>query len=210
MTDSDRGSITKDLDALRAGTQSATGRVVRTYGARLRGLVRARVRWYGRAPVSADEEDVANAALNSVVIRLRRGEYPGVVDRVGFWRLLARFAVRKAGRIARRWKGQPRARPLSSTMGAADPGRSPSSLVASVEETERLLDALRAYRPPKSQHPSGDELVRLVGLLAEGHDIPGIAGRLGVARCTVYRWIDLVRKIGHQAGITGPIDGSAR
>lgn len=209
MMDDQPGSITKDLDGLRRGDESATSRVVKKYGARLRGLVRPRVRWYGRTAASADEDDVANDALNSLIARLRCGQYPGVVEREGFWRLLARFAVWKAGRLASRCRVRPRTRGLSAIDGVADPRRSPSSRAGDVEEAARLLDAVRAYRPSNSERPSGDELVVLLQLMSEGHDIPEIAGRLGVARCTIYRWINLVKKIAGQEGVMRQIERSA-
>jgi hypothetical protein len=202
-------SVTRDLEDLRAGRRSAAARIVGRYWERVCGLVRPRVRWYGRPAVSADEEDIANAALNSVVMRLRQGKDPGIRDRSSLWRMLAHVAVRKAGRVVERWRLHPAARPLSAADSMAAPARSPGSQAASAEEKERLIAALRAYRPPRSESPSSEELIRLVHLLAEGRDIPEIAGRLDVARCTVYRWIDLVRKIGEQRGIARQSDESA-
>jgi ECF sigma factor len=209
MPTTNGSSVARDLEGLRAGSSSATGRVVRRYWARLQGLVRPRVRWYGRAAVSVDEEDVANAALNSVIIRLRRRKYPEIVDHDGLWRLLARVATRKAGRLVQQWQKRPAAAPISSLAGAADSSRSPASRVASAEDEQRLLCALRAYQPPRSQHPRGEELVELVRLFADGHEFPEIANRLGVARCTVYRWLGLVRRIGAEQGIVIQIDEPA-
>jgi hypothetical protein len=133
------------------------------------------LRWYGRAAVSADHEDVANVALNSAIRQLQGGRYPGIVDRESLWRMLARFAICKAGRIVRQWQRRPAVRPISAMSDPVNPSTSPSSRLASAEERERLIDALRAYRPQKSQHPRGEELVQLVHLLAEGHDVPEIA-----------------------------------
>ncbi len=152
---------------------------------------------------------MANAAMNSVIIRLRRGKYPEIVDNDGLWRLVARIATRKAGRLVERWQKRPAVRCISSISDAVDPTRSPISRAASAEDEMRLIDALRAYQPPKSRHPQGEELVRLVNLLADGHDFPEIAARLGVARCTVYRWLGLVRRIAADRGIVIQIDESA-
>jgi hypothetical protein len=201
MTKNDADSVRRDLQDLRAGSQSATGRVVQRYWGRLQRLVRPRVRWYGRPAVSVDEDDVANDALNSVINRLQRGRYRGIVNQDGLWRMLAIFAVRRAGRLVKKWNGHPPVQSLSATNSFADPSRLPSSRVVAAEEKERLIDAINAFQPPRSGHPSSEELVRLVHLLAEDHDIPEIAKRLDVARCTIYRWIGLVRKIGEQQGI---------
>jgi hypothetical protein len=73
MPANDAGSAARDLEDLRAGRDSATKPLVRRYWGRHEGLIRGRVRWYGRPAVSVDEQYVANAALNSVIIRLRRG-----------------------------------------------------------------------------------------------------------------------------------------
>ena len=124
-------------------------------------------------------------------------------------RLLARIATRKAGRLVEKWRKRPAERALSSPSEVADPVRSPSSRAAFADDVERLLDALRAYQPARSRHPQGEELVQLVRLLADGHDFPEIADRLDVARCTVYRWLSLVRQIGANEGILIQIDEPA-
>ena len=209
MTNNDADSVTRDLHDLRAGSQSATGRIVKRYWGRLQGLVRPRVRWYGRPAISVDEEDVANAALNSVVKRLEQGKYPDIVDQDGLWRMLAKFAVRKANRVVKKWTGHPSVQSLSAASGFPDPSRSPSSRVATAEARDRLIDAIKAYQPPRSGHPSVEQLVQLAHFLSEDHDIPEIAKRLEVAHCTIYRWIDLVRKIGEQQGIARQIGRSA-
>jgi ECF sigma factor len=209
MTNNDAEAVTKDLQDLRVGSHSATGRIVQRYLGRLQGLVRPRVRWYGRPAISVDEEDVANAALNSVVKRLEQGKYPDIVDHDGLWRMLAKCAVRKAGRLVKKWKGHPSVHSLSATNSFIDPSRSPSSRVTTTEARDRLIDAIKAYQPPRSGHPSSEQLIQLAHYLSDGHDIPEIARRLEVARCTVYRWIDLVRKIGEQKGIARQTGGSA-
>jgi ECF sigma factor len=209
MTKNDADSVMRDLQDLRAGSQSATGRIVLRYWERLQGLVRPRVRWFGRPAISVDEEDVANAALNSVVKRLGQGKYPDIVDHDGLWRMLATFAIRKAGRLVKKWQGHPSVESLSATNGFLDPSRSPSSRVATAEASDRLISAITGYQPSKSGRPSSEQLIRLAQLLSDGHDIPEIARRLEVARCTVYRWIELVRKIGEQQGIARQSGGSA-
>jgi hypothetical protein len=201
MTTDETDSVTRDLQDLRAGSQSATARIVRRYWGRLQGLVRPRLRWYGRPAVSVDEEDVANATLHSVAKRLKQGKYPDIVDRDGLWRMLAKYALRKAGRVVKKWKGHPTAQPFSTMNSVAGSSRSPSSRVATIDERDRLIDAIKAYQPPRSTQPSSEKLIRLTQLLSEGHDIPEIAQRLEVGRCTIYRWIDLIGKIGERRGI---------
>jgi ECF sigma factor len=198
MTRDETDSVAKDLRDLRAGSQSATRRIVQRYWGRLQRLVRPRLRWYGRPAVSVNEEDVANAALHSVVKRLNEGKYPGIVDHDGLWRMLAKFAVQKAARVVKKWKGHPAAQALSRTNGYTAASRSPSSQLATADERDRLIDAIKAYQPPRSTQPTSEKLIKLAHLLSEGHDIPEIAQRLDVGRCTIYRWIDLVGKIGEK------------
>jgi hypothetical protein len=70
-----------------------------------------------------------------------------------------------------------------------------STKAAAREDVARLLEAVKAYRSPKSERATSDHLAELVRLIGEGYDIPEIADRLNVARCTVYRWTTLVKKI---------------
>jgi ECF sigma factor len=209
MTTKDADSVMRALAAVRAGSRSATGKITQRYWGRLQGLVRPRVRWYGRPAISVDEEDVANAAQNSVVERLGQGKNPHLVDHDSLWPMLAKVAVRKVGRIVKKWKRHPCVQSLSATDGYLDPSRSPSSRAAMAEARDRLIDAIRAYQPPRSGHPSSEQLIQLAHYLSDGHDIPEIAKRLEVARCTIYRWIELVRKIGEQRGIARQNGGPA-
>ncbi len=141
--------------------------------------------------------------------RIEQGKYRDIVDHDGLWRMLAKFAVRKAGRLVKKWQGHPSVQSLSAASRFLDQSRSPSSRAATAEARDRLIDAIKAYEPPRSGHPSNEQLIQLAHFLSEGHDIPEIARRLEVAHCTVYRWIDLVRKIGEQQGIVRPSGGSA-
>jgi hypothetical protein len=151
--------------------------------------------------VSVDEDDVANAALNSVIGRVRDGNDAGITDREGFWRMLALVATRKAGRVVKRWHRRPRARAASSLGEFGGFSASISGIAASREECERLIAAVRAYQPAGSEHARGEELAELVLMLRDGYDIPQIAERLKVARCTVYRWIQITRRVGEKFGI---------
>jgi ECF sigma factor len=209
MTKNDADSVMRDLQNLRVGSQSATGRIVQRYLGRLEGLVWPRVRWYGRPAISVDEADVADAALSRVETRPGQGKYPDIADHDRLWRMLAKFAMRKAGRLVKKWQKHPSVQSLSATNSLLDPSRSPSSRVATAEARERLIDAIKAYQSPRSEHPSSEQLIQLAHYLSDGHDIPEIARRLEVARCTIFRWINLVKKIGEHQGIARQSVGPA-
>ena len=101
-----------------------------------------------------------------------------------------------------RWYGRrPRARAASSLGEFSALSASISGIAASREEWERLIAAVKAYQPAGSEYARGAELAELVRMLRDGYDIPQIAERLTVARCTVYRWIQIIRKIGEKIGI---------
>jgi DNA-directed RNA polymerase specialized sigma24 family protein len=198
MSSNGPGSITQDIHDSRSGSQSATDRLVQRHWERLRRLIRPRLRYLGAAVV-VDEDDVANVALYSLIRRLQDGEYLDVIDRDGFWRILALIAVHRASRAAARGRGRPVFHSLSAADEIAAPSRSPSSIAANVELAELIIRALEDYEPRRHRGPRGEDLVLLVRLRAEGHDIEEIADRLGVARCTVYRWIKLVEEIARNA-----------
>jgi DNA-directed RNA polymerase specialized sigma24 family protein len=201
MSSNGPGSTTQDLHDLRSGSQSATGRIVGQHWERLRELIRSRFHGYGRPAVFVDEDEVANAALYSLIIHLQDGEYLDVIDHNGFWRILAVFAMRRASRTAARERRRPDFYPLSVADKIAAPSRSPSSDVANAELAELTIRDLKGYKPRKHPRPRGEDLVLLVRLRAEGHDIEEIADRLGVARCTVFRWIKLAREIAQKRTI---------
>jgi hypothetical protein len=148
----------------------------------------------------ADEEDVALSAFHSLCRGARRGRFPALADRDGLWGLLVFITAQKAAdavAYARRQKrGGGKVRgdsaldggPAGSHEGGFDqvlsrsPG--PATLKTWAEEYGRLLDLL------------GDGTLRQVAeLRVQGHTMEEIAERLGLARRTVHRKIDLIRKV---------------
>ena len=129
MPSSDDSSFSRELEGVRAGNPQATTKMAQRYWGRLVALVRPRVRWYGRPAASIDEDDVANAALNSVIGRVRDGKASGIKDRDGFWRMLALVAKRKAGRVVKRWHRRPApGQPLQSASSVGSRRQSAESL----------------------------------------------------------------------------------
>ncbi len=201
MSNKDTDSIANDLRDLQVDSlSSVTARFLRRYWGQHQGLVRPRLRGHDRPGASAREGHVANSALRSAVERLEQGKHPDIPDRSGLWRTLAKYAARQAGRVVKRWRGHPDAISLSTTNSAGS-SRSSSARAAAAQERDRLIDAIRACKPPPFAHPSSEKLVQLAHLLSDGHGIPEIAQRLEVGRCTVYRWINLARKISDKHGL---------
>jgi DNA-directed RNA polymerase specialized sigma24 family protein len=198
MTRDGEGSVTRLIDELRDGDDEAARKLWGRYFAALVRLARDRLRTGPRA--SADEEDVALSAFDSFFAAAARGRFPRLEDRNDLWRLLLTITDRKAIDLIQRERRQKRGGGLvrgeaelamSETLGdvgplAQVPGREPSPEFAALvaDQCRQLLDAL------------GDESLRQVALAKlEGCTDAEVATRLGCARRTVVRRLDLIRKI---------------
>jgi DNA-directed RNA polymerase specialized sigma24 family protein len=149
----------------------------------------------GRASAEADEEDAVLSAFDSFCTGAVQGRFPQLSDREDLWRLLVVITARKVQAQSRRHRRQKRGGGLvyNETDGASETqeldrivGKEPSPEFAAqvAEEFRRLLDAL------------GDEALCQVALARmEGETNDEIATRLGCARRTVARRIELIRKI---------------
>lgn len=200
MATGDQGSVTRWLGALKAGEGDAVQPLWERYFARLVRLARARLRMAHRSAAVEDEEDAALSAFNSFCDGVARGRFPRLADRDDLWRLLVVITARKAGaqvqRQGRRKRGGGRVRgecdlapraeggPLDALAGALADGPSPEFAAAAAEEFERLLGAL-----------DDDELRRVALDRMEGYTNDEIAARLGCARRTVARRLDLIKQV---------------
>jgi DNA-directed RNA polymerase specialized sigma24 family protein len=193
-----QGSISHWLEALKAGDNPATQALWQRYGERLVRLARRKLLpKYRRV---GDEEDVALSAFKSLCLGARKGRFPSVTDRDSLWGLLVFLTAQKAAdwvayqkRIKR---GAGRVRGHSALMGKD--GRSsegnldalifqaagPVTLNIWAEEYEQLMDRL------------GDAVLRKVAEMSvQGYKIDEISQNLGLARRTIHRKLNLIRKI---------------
>ena len=193
------GSITHRIDALREGDPGAAQLLWERYFDRLVRLARARLRAHGRPTAAADEEDAVLSAFDSFCAGAVRGRFPQLADRDDLWRLLVVITSRKLQALTRREGRQKRGGGRvrhESDLSVADRTESvgrldqfvsaeptPEFAAQAAEECRRLLDALE------------DESLRQVALARlEGYTNEEIAERLGCARRTVARRLDLIRK----------------
>lgn len=189
----DAGSISRLLVDLKAGDPVAAQPLWERYCDRLVRLARQRLAHRRRGAVE-DEEDAALSAFDSFCAGAARGRFPQLNDRDDLWKLLVVITARKAFAQIERQRARKRGGDLGPGIDASgDPvsaddliGREPTPEFAAMvaEEFERLMISL------------GDEGLRQVALWRmEGYTGDEIADRLGCARRTVARRLDLIRKL---------------
>jgi DNA-directed RNA polymerase specialized sigma24 family protein len=196
------GSISRWLDELRAGDRQAATGLWQRYFARLVELARARLQ--GAPRRTADEEDVALSAFDSLCRGVEGGRFPELADRDGLWRLLVVLTVRKAAHLKRdasRQKrgGKPAAGDEADLEHLLDAGPTPEFAAQMAEESQRLLERL------------GDQELCAVALWKmEGYTNEEIAQRLDCGLRSVGRKLRIIRSIwAQEAGDEGrPGDGS--
>jgi DNA-directed RNA polymerase specialized sigma24 family protein len=185
----EHGSISQWLDRLKTGDAAALEPLWERYFHRLVDLARARLGNVTRG--SADEEDVALDAMDSLCRGVARGRFPRLDDRDDLWRVLACITARKAfdlrereGRVKR---GGDAARASSDGVELDDLlSQEPTPEVAALlgDESRRLLESLK------------DDALRVVARLKlEGWTNEEIATRLQCASRTVERKLHLIRTL---------------
>ena len=194
------GSITRCVGDLKAGDQAAAQVLWERYFDHLVRLARRRLALSRRTGADEDEEDAALSAFDSFCAGLAGGRFPRLEDRDDLWRLLVVITARKASAQADRRRALKRGGDFSrldaawqddSFAASADPliqivSREPSPEFAAMvaDETAHLLDRL------------DDPALRQIALWRmEGYTSDEIADRLGCARRTVARRLDLIRQI---------------
>lgn len=195
------GSITRCVGELKAGDQAAAQVLWERYFDHLVRLARRRLATSRRVGADEDEEDAALSAFDSFCAGLAGGRFPRLEDRGDLWRLLVVITARKAAAQVDRRRAikrggnrfrvdQAHVNPDDST-AAEDPliqivANEPTPEFAAMvaDETSHLLDRL------------GDDALRQIALWRmEGYTSDEIADRLGCARRTVARRLDLIRQI---------------
>jgi RNA polymerase sigma factor (sigma-70 family) len=200
MSSDDSGSITHWIGALKGGDLDAAQPLWERYFARLVRLAQARLRARRGPGAAEDEEDAALSAFGCFCRAATEGRFPRLDDRDDLWRLLVALTERKAAdqlRRARRHKrGGGRVRteadlaaeaPDDEAAGLdriAGPQPTPEFAAEFAEEYRRLFEALR-----------DEELRRIAAWKLEGHTVEEIAARLGCARRTVARRLELIRTL---------------
>jgi DNA-directed RNA polymerase specialized sigma24 family protein len=200
MPPEDQGSVTRWIVELKAGDPAAAQFLWERYFAKLARLASSKLRSKSGPQGDADEEDAALSAFGSFCAGIARGRFPQLADRDDLWRLLVVITARKAWAQVQRGRRLKRggdrvfgaterdAAKFEDGIGGLEqiigPEPTPEFAAMVAEQYRLLLDAL------------GDESLAQVALWRmEGYSNDEIAARLGCARRTVARRLDLIRKI---------------
>jgi DNA-directed RNA polymerase specialized sigma24 family protein len=188
-------SVTRWIGQLKRGHPDAAHHLWQRYFPRIVGLARAKL---GHAPRAfADEEDAALSAFRNLCEGAAHGQFDLLQDRDDLWRLLVVITVRKAADLKKRQnrvkRGGGRILGQSDLDGGDKRGPAALELIAGDEPTPVFLAELaEEFRRRLDQ--LGDVTLRQVALLRlEGYDYDEIAERLGVARRTVARKLEMIR-----------------
>jgi DNA-directed RNA polymerase specialized sigma24 family protein len=198
MPREDAGSVARWSAGLTAGDRAVVQPLWDRYFAQLVRLARCKLRAAHRAV--DDEEDAALSAFESFCAGAECGLFTDLADRDDLWHLLVVITARKARdhmkRDSRQKRGGGRvvreselaaAAPVADIVGldqivGSEP--TPEFAAMAVEEYKRLLGVL------------GDESLRQVALWRlEGYTTDEMAKRLGCARRTVARRLELIRTL---------------
>jgi DNA-directed RNA polymerase specialized sigma24 family protein len=146
-----------------------------------------------------DEEDVALSAFKSFCLAASKGSFPQLSGRDDLWKLLLHIARKKANSYIRHElrekRGGGKVRGESIFNSADDPNDqqgidnvegeavSPDLLAQFTDDCRNLLDML------------GDDILKTIALLRmEGHSVDEIAERVGCAKRSVERRLNLIRR----------------
>jgi DNA-directed RNA polymerase specialized sigma24 family protein len=179
------GSVTQWIRLLKAGDEAAAQQLWERYFQRLVGLARKKLQTAPRR--SADEEDVALGALDSLCRGARHGRFPKLHDRDDLWHLLVVITTRKALHLARDESSPTRGGTVSDEAAMEQIlSREPTPEFAAqvAEECQRLL-ALLGHA----------ELRSIAVWKMEGYSEDEIAARLKCVPRTVRRRLQRIRSL---------------
>ena len=197
---SEQGSVSRWIEGVKAGDESAAERLWQRYYTQLVNLAHKHLN--GAPRRRSDEEDVALQAFASFCLSARQDRFPRQLDRDDFWKLLLTITAHKAldeiehDRADKRGGGRVRGdsafRALETSSNRSGIGQvvgdepTPEFAAAVAENCDRLLGLLDA------------RLRHIVAAKLEGYTNCEIAARLGCAVSTIERGLRMIRSIWQQ------------
>jgi len=190
------GSVTRWIVGLKEGDPQAAQHLWQRYFHRLVALARVKL---GHAPRTAvDEEDAALSAFCGLCDGAAHGQFGKLGDREDLWRLLVVLTARKSidqkkrtGRL-KRGGGKVLCETALIDEDAAEAVGALSE-IAGKEPTPELAALLAEEFRSRLDTLATDELRHVASLRLEGYGNDEIAERLGCARRTVARRLEIIR-----------------
>jgi DNA-directed RNA polymerase specialized sigma24 family protein len=195
MTDS--SEITMIFDQLKAGHDSAAGRIWNAYFEAVVQEARKRMRYDTKR--ASDEEDVALSVMRNVIEGAKAGRFEKHQDRTDFWRLMIAITRqkvidrRRGENRLKRGAGEIRGESVfinpgddSSAAGLAQRAKdevTPDFMLMLEEENQRLFASLR-----------DEVLVQIAQLRFEGYANEEIAAKTQLSMRSVERKLALIRE----------------
>ena len=195
MDHDQEGSVTRWIGLLKGGDPRAAHHLWQRYFHRIAALARAKL---GHAPRAvADEEDAALSAFRILCEGAAHGRFDQLHDRDDLWRLLVVITARKAADLKKRQnrvkRGGGRILGQSDLGGGDSHGPAGLELIAGDEPTPEFIAELAEEFRRRLDRLCDVTLRRVALLRLEGYDYDEIAERLGVARRTVARKLEMIR-----------------
>jgi RNA polymerase sigma factor (sigma-70 family) len=218
----DDGSVSRELDKLKAGDHAAARLLWKRYFQRLVRLARRKLTGHSRR--AADEEDVALDAFARFCSHAEQGRLPQVRDRNDLWRILVTVTTRMAIDQVRREGRQKRGGHVpagQAPAGQAAAGQRAAAALVSAPETNP--DQIVGREPaPEFIAQVAEECQRLFSALddaelrsialwkTEGYTNEEIASELGCVLRTVERKLQTIRQRWSHDDPDGPSGTTAR
>ena len=188
------GSVSRWVSDLKGGDSDAANPLWERYFDRLVRLARKKLRDSRRAGADEDEEDAALSAFDSFCAGAAQGRFSRLGNREDLWRLLVVITARKAAAQATRRRTQKRGGDWSALAGDDD-GREAVEAIAGDEPSPEFAAMVAEEFALRIDRLGDDELRRVALGRMEGYTTDELAERLGCARRTVARRLDLIRRL---------------
>lgn len=192
------GSVSHWIEQAKAGDEQAAEQLWARYFQRLMSF--ARKRMDGMKRRSQDEEDIAIAALTTLLQGAKEGRFPGLQDRDGLWPLLAKITERKVinlwkqERTQKRGGGRVRGESVFGSPRPDEPGLGIEGVAEPVPED--AFSQLLCSECNHLMHQLDDDSLRLIARRRlEGFSNVEIAKEVGCVTRTIDRKLERIRAI---------------